>query len=136
GRLNWNKPMSTASKTYRGGFEVESMVTGAVYVPPLGTTNRVLSFSNGVVVCRGGELAQPVSTNVVVSSNNKVTIPGSAKPILTLTPATGLFNGSLVDPATGKPISFKGVLLQGLDFGAGYFLGTNQSGAVRFEAAP
>jgi hypothetical protein len=112
------------------------MFTGAVYNPPLGTTNRILSFSNGVVVCQGGELSQPVTTNVVVAPNNKVTSPGSTKPVLTLTPATGLFNGSVVDPTTGKPLLLKGALLQGLDFGSGYFLGTNQSGQVRFEAAP
>jgi hypothetical protein len=135
GRLNWNKPAMAASKYYRNGFDVESMLTGSRYIPPLGATNRILSFSNGVVVCSGGNLSQPVTNAVSIGTNNKVTNLGPARLVFTMMPATGLFSGIVVDPTTGKAIPFKGALLQGLDFGAGHFLRTNQSGQVSLRPA-
>jgi hypothetical protein len=41
-----------------------------------------------------------------------------------------LFQGSVINPATGKPIAVKGALLQKQNLGFGYFLGTNQTGSV------
>src|SRR5262249_12679256 len=97
GRLNWSKPALATSKYYPSGFNVESMFTGSVYVPPVGVTNRILSFSNGVVMCQGGNIVSPLTNNVVIASNNKVTNLSSNKLVLTIAPATGLFSGSVVD---------------------------------------
>ena len=130
GRLNWNKPALATSKYYRDGFSIESMLTGSAYSPPVSATDRILSFSNGVVVWSGGNLSQPMTNNVVISPNNKVTLPASGKTVLTIAPATGLLRGSVSDATTGKLFLFKGALLKGWDSGAGYFLGTNQSGRV------
>jgi hypothetical protein len=35
-----------------------------------------------------------------------------------------------MNPGTGKPTPFNGVILQNQDFGAGLFLGTNETGSV------
>lgn len=42
----------------------------------------------------------------------------------------GRFKGTLRDNGTGKPTALNGVIHPGPGFGAGYFLGTNQSGSI------
>ena len=60
-------------------------------------------------------------------------INGSSNALsLNLTLSSGLFSGSATVPGTKQKVSFKGALLQNVDVGYGYFLGTNQSGSVYF----
>jgi hypothetical protein len=66
--------------------------------------------------------------------NNKVT--GSGGLTLSITTTTGLFKGSALNPATGKPILFQGALFKKGNPGVGYFLGSTQSGEVHLDAAP
>jgi hypothetical protein len=55
---------------------------------------------------------------------------------LTVRTSSGLFHGSVINPETGKPITVNGIVLQNQNFGAGFFLGTNQSGSVLLSPAP
>ena len=57
-------------------------------------------------------------------------ISGTNLSRLTITNTTGLFGGTLTNRATNKAISISGAVLQKLNAGYGYFLGTNQSGSV------
>ncbi|HXU75129.1 MAG TPA: hypothetical protein VN794_01100, partial [Methylomirabilota bacterium] len=52
---------------------------------------------------------------------------------LTFSSSAGTFKGTVVDPATGGPVSFKGAVLQRFNLGGGYFRGTNESGLVWIE---
>jgi hypothetical protein len=45
----------------------------------------------------------------------------------------GMFNGTTIDPDSGKPWPFKGIVLQKMNAGYGYLLGNNQSSAVVFK---
>jgi hypothetical protein len=54
---------------------------------------------------------------------------------MTLNKNNGLISGSFKVPGTATVRSFYGSLLQNRHAGYGYFLGTNQSGQVRIEAA-
>jgi len=49
---------------------------------------------------------------------------------MTVSTSSGSFKGSVIDPASGKSISFTGVVLQKQNFGGGFFTGTNQIGRV------
>jgi len=49
---------------------------------------------------------------------------------LAFSPPTGAFNGSVVEPSTGKSLSFSGAVLQKISSGYGFLLGTNQSSRV------
>jgi hypothetical protein len=49
---------------------------------------------------------------------------------------TGLFTGKFKHPVTGATVPFRGAFLQKQNFGAGWFLGADQSGFVNFEPAP
>ena len=136
GALTWIKPALPLTRYYPGGFTNETSVIGSRYVPPVGVTNRVLTFTNGLVGFTGGNLMQPFTNDVTLRLNNKVTNGSSNKLVLTIVPATGLFNGTAMTPDTGRTIVFKGALLQRQDFGAGYFLDTNRIGQVFFGPAP
>jgi len=53
---------------------------------------------------------------------------------LKITMTTGALSGSFANPSNPKQsITIKGVLLQNQTNAAGYFLGTNQSGAFLLE---
>jgi hypothetical protein len=73
---------------------------------------------------------------VVVTDLSKVINLSSNKLVLTTAKPSGLFSGTVVLPKTGKSKPFKGAILQKLDVGYGYFLGTNQGGRVEFKAVP
>jgi hypothetical protein len=45
-------------------------------------------------------------------------------------PFTGLFNGTVMDPSSGKTLNFKGIVLQKRNAGFGFLLGTNLSSRV------
>ena len=132
GWVSWIKPAISGAKYYPAGFDIETNgVTGSAYHS---TTNPVTIFANGMVLLTDGNLAASVSNNVAVGLNNKVANLGgnSSKLTVTLTPAKGLFTGTVTPTNSAAAIKFNGVILQKQQMGAGYFLGTNQSGQVFF----
>jgi hypothetical protein len=54
---------------------------------------------------------------------------------MSVTASNGFFNGAVKVPGTTRTNTFKGVVLQDAGAGFGYFLGTNQSGQVRWQDA-
>jgi hypothetical protein len=52
---------------------------------------------------------------------------------LTINPSAGSFSGWFVNPGTGRKVTMSGVILQNQDSGRGFFLGTNESGAVLLQ---
>ena len=77
-------------------------------------------------------LSSPLTNEVTLSALNKITVTSTNtnKLVLTLSLPTGLLNGSFLNPDTKKTSPIKGVVLQKQNTGGGFFLGTNQSGAV------
>jgi hypothetical protein len=130
GLLLWTKPHA-GGVFYPAGFITEVMAYGSRYVvPPAGT--GALSLSNAVVVLAGGNLDSTFNEDVVFTPFNKV-IPAPPNPqklVLTISASSGLFSGSFLNPQTLRSSPIRGVLLQKQNAGAGYFLGTNQSGSV------
>jgi len=135
GELSWIKPALATSKYYPLGFTNASDAVGAFYAAPL-TANRVVNITSGTVEFLHGNLIQPITNNVLLTTNNKIINLSSNKLTMTFTLASGLFKGSVTDTNTSKSIPFTGALLQKLDTGYGHFLGTNQSGEVLLSPAP
>lgn len=131
GNLHWTKPALPSSKLYPGGFAFSLGAYGSRYTAPA-AGERVLNLTSAVLAFEGGDLPEPVQCEIELSTDNKVTNLSTNKLTVTITPATGLFGGSLVHPVTGKAIPFKGALLENANGGGGYFLGTNASGRVQF----
>lgn len=132
GLLSWIKPALPPSKQYPGGFACETMTIGSHYVRPATGTNRVLNFSQTTIQFQDGNLAVPFTNTVTLSANNQITNLSSNKLTLAISVANGLFRGSVVDPSTDKPFSFRGALLQKQNIGCGFLLGTNLSSRVAF----
>jgi hypothetical protein len=130
GELSWIKPAQLGIKYYPAGFTNEVTAVGSRYTQPAGLTNRVIHLTNGVVSFEGGNLSAPFTNLVSLTLSNRVI--NASSNTLSLTLSSGLFSGSATVPVTRQNVSFKGALLQNMDVGYGYFLGTNQSGSVYF----
>ncbi len=136
GGLQWISLASPSTRLYPNGFTNVLDVAGAGF-SAAGETNGVLGFSAGTVEFSGGAFAEvwglpvahdPLSDRVTDASTNRLG--------LVISQSTGLFRGTVIDPETGRPLLFKGAVLQDGNFAAGYFLRTNASGRVWFGEAP
>ena len=135
GSVVWLKSAS-ASKYYPGGFTNQLEASGIPYQSaPVGTRLLDLSDGTGSLLLTGGGLSSPASTSLKLDSNNKVTDLSGHKLTLSLAPTSGLFHGSVLNPDTGKPITFQGALFPDWNVGLGYFLTPNQSGQVYLAPA-
>ena len=131
GQLGWFKLLQPKARLYPGGFTNSTEVVGSVYgytngLPVLGLTGGQLSLTNG-------NLAQSISNPVVLGPNfhaavQEASVQKTNK--LAFKTSSGMFKGTVMNPATGKPITVNGVILQNQDLGAGYFLGSTESGSV------
>lgn len=126
GLVSWIKP-TIASKYYAGGLTNESQVVGSVYVPPSKTEQQLRRTE---LVCAGGNLGGTVTGEVMVLPNGTMMAQSGGALKIGVSPATGLFKGTVLDPATGRPRVFSGVVLQKWNIGSGLVLGTNQVGLV------
>jgi hypothetical protein len=130
GLLSWIKYPSTATGFYRAGFSNELAVIGSRYAGS--TSNRVIRMDYGQVIATDGNLAGPVVNTVRLGPTSTITTSGADGFKMTLNRTNGVFSGSFRVPGTTTTRSFYGSLLQNRDVGLGYFLGTNQSGGIRF----
>ena len=87
----------------------------------------------------GGNLPFTITNQITLTSNNVITLTwrrleNTNKLLLTINKTSGAISGSFANPANPKQtIKVNGVLLQNQTNAAGYFLGTNQSGAFLLE---
>jgi formylglycine-generating enzyme required for sulfatase activity len=108
---------------YPGGCTNKSIILTSRYVAPkagvraLAVTNAGASFS-----ASPGSLASPFVNQLAWGANNRVTNRSSNRLVMTITNSTGLFAGSVVDPASGATLVYKGALLQDRNYGSGLIL--------------
>ena len=86
----------------------------------------------------GGNLGGDIVKDVYIDSNGFVAFAylNSENVQMKIDTATGQFSGSFTHPALDETISFKGLILQLEKDGAGYFLGTSESGFVIIQLVP
>jgi len=131
GQMHWNKIPNSRDTYYANGFNLNPTATGSVYQPPLKNA-AILNFSDGLLMLTGESLDGAVVNYVTVNANYRVINLSSNRVTLVLNPSTGLFRGTLINPADRKSIAVSGALLQQQNAGWGYFLRQNQSGRVYF----
>ena len=136
GDVSWIKPMSTQSRFYTNGFRYQATATGSRYWPSTGLLDPVLNLTNATLDFSGGNLIEAFTHQVVLTNATKFLNITDNKPALTLTKADGSFSGTAVDPHDGRRATFKGVLHQKGNYGAGFWPGTNETSAVRLEKVP
>jgi hypothetical protein len=131
GDLFWSKPALSA-KVYPAAFSWQTPAYGARYYPP-GKGENVfgLTSSSLELMLEGGNLGQAITEEFTLNASDQATGANGKKMNLTFTPSTGLFKGGVTNTiAPHESITFNGVVLQNQTTGCGFFLGTNQSGAV------
>ena len=123
GTLSWIK-LANPRARYPGGFTNEHEAVGSAYTAPTGA-NHVLNFVNSRMDFIGGDLASDLSVALVVGpKNTQASGPGLS---MTFYPASGLYYGRALDPATSQWFNFGGAVLQKVNAGYGYLLGPTQS---------
>jgi len=131
GNLIWMKAAQPKRKLYPNAFTNDTQVVGTAYR----FTKKLPSWYDFIgydVQLNNGNLDQLIDSQFTFRSDSKYI--NAEKKSLNITTSTGRFTGSVINPATGKPLPFKGVLLQNADVaGCGTFLGTNQSGSVLIQ---
>jgi hypothetical protein len=132
GALGWIKPALPKTKLYSGGFTSETTTIGSSYVRPATSTNRVLNLTQTSLIFSGGNLSSAFTNTITLSERNKVGNLSGNKLSMSISTASGLFGGNVINPATGKSSSFKGAVLQNQIGGAGFLPGTNRSARVTF----
>jgi hypothetical protein len=134
GKVLWLKPVGAVSKTYMGGFTNAVNAVGSSYNSAVGT--KALSMGTGQFVLSGAGLAQPITNAITLSSDNKILMPAGSQFTLQLSAASGLFQGTVLNPQTQKKITFQGVVQRKGNYGAGFFLNGNLSGEVYLSRTP
>jgi hypothetical protein len=132
GPVSWIKLPQANTKFYPAGFDFtnDPVATGSLYTFTKGTP--VLTLTNGgTVVLQNGDLSQPITNSFSLDSNNKITSPDKMN--LSIVTSSGLFRGTVVNPATGKPVSVNGAILQNQNAGFGSFPGTTHTGSVQMN---
>jgi hypothetical protein len=136
----WIKPARPRDRYYANGFHEVRPVGVARYLAPAVGRNA-LDWTNGVVRIGGGNLPQPLVSQVLLTNNKLKVLGGTiSNLVLGLSRSSGVITGSFVHPVTRVKTSFSGALIQDPSGfvqipSAGWFLGTNQSGFVILEAA-
>lgn len=127
GSVDWIK-LPQRGKYYTNGFDftIDNAV-GSFFTFSTGTP--ILNLTNGVIILQEGGLTTPITNDVSIASNNKVT--GTNGLALHFVSGTGLFNGSVKDPQNNnKPIMVNGAVLTKQNAGFGTFLGAGETGQV------
>jgi len=134
GDVEWIRPSQYGDGLYPAGFtnrmRPQSSVFQLTYSAPL------VNFSTGLVSFVEGNLPGNFTNQFALRTNSIVrNLSGNSMNLRMLT-LSGLFRGVVVDPHSGRKIPFAGAMLQEQNSGKGYFLGTDESGAVLVNPIP
>ena len=132
GTLAWARPALPKERLYPDGFTSDTTVLGSLFIRPANSTNRVLNLTQTYIVFSGGNLSVAFTNAIVLSGKNQVTNRSDNKLSLSISTSSGLFSGTVLNPATDKSSSFRGAVLQNQVGGGGFLLGTNRSARVSF----
>ncbi len=125
GQLYWNNPSDN-------GFSTVASVSGSYFTPAL-QGNNLLNFSDGLVALNGGDLGSALQGEIWLYPNGRVVNKSDLHLNLAFSPGNGVFNGTVIDPDTKRPMPVHGVALQKSNVASGYFIGGGQSGQVVVE---
>ena len=139
GDLSWLKPGFTKSPFYSNGFPYRATATGSRYRASTGLLDPVLNLTNATLGFIGGNLIQAFTNQVVLTNATKLLNLSINNLTFTLTKANGSFSGTVTHPNvpnSGRKATYKGVVHQKGNYGAGFSPGTNETSAVRLEKVP
>lgn len=127
GHLYWER-LPEAGALYPAGFSFTNGIdaSGSFYTFYIG--RRSLNFTNGMMVLQQADISPAITNYFTLNSNDSLTSTNQPKGSIAI--ITGIFKGTIVNPANSVSIPVNGVLLQGQTNGFGFFVNSNQSGSV------
>lgn len=128
GNITWLKLPEPRTKSYSAGFTNQMQTFVSLYQPA--NNGLELNLTNGSIIFQNGDLSQSITNGFSADSDAKISGPNKLN--VSIAGSSGSFKGNLMNPLTGKVISFYGVVLQRQHFGRGFFLDGDQSGNVYF----
>ena len=134
GTLHWFRPAGGTTAMYQGGFT--NLAVPVIGSPYRSTEKPPLALTTAQVTLDGGDLPFTLTNQVTLESSGTIIVspPNTNKLALTINKTTGAITGSFANPSNPKQsIKINGILFQNQTNAAGYFLGTNQSGAFLLE---
>jgi hypothetical protein len=134
--VDWFRPVVPTSAFYPAGFNTVVTLAGNKYVRPV---NFSPSFSgNAQLTLGGGNLGTDIVKDVYIDAKGDVAFAfvNDENVQMKLNPATGQFSGSFTHPTLTETIIFKGLVLQIDKTGAGYFVGSSETGFAVIQLLP
>ncbi len=132
GVFNWIKPALSGTPPFIKRLRRATRTLRLELSASTNSVDHALLFNRGGVEFSAGNLAADFENEVILDENNKVSNLGTNKLTLSISKSSGLFSGTVTPPGAARSISFKGALHQKQNYGGGFFLGTDQSGRVKF----
>lgn len=131
---HWTKAAQARTKRFPSGFVTKLTPFGGKYTVPA-KNKPVLDLTGGELLStfdRGG-LFTPLSSSFTFSGAKAVVVAGSndARATAVFDGTTGFVNGTF-NPA-GKPVKYRGAVIQRDKTVAGFFLGTADAGSVEMR---
>jgi len=125
GTLYWTKPTQTSGVYYQAGFNTTTTFEAARYAAP------ALASGTGAITIGGGDLnPSAVTDGLTISKTGLATLVNNAV-TLAISPSTGAFTGTFLNPLTNKRTPYAGIIYQKAPAeGLGLFLGSDQTGSV------
>jgi hypothetical protein len=130
GNLDWTKLKIASANRYAAGFDFAPALEGSHFIA--GSAKApVLDFSGGVLILTGDGIPNGLTNYFTIDPDQRLV--SSNRLSLNFSPSSGLFTGTQPNPLPGRaPLSFRGVFLPKENYGAGYFIVSDLSGAVYF----
>jgi hypothetical protein len=137
GKIIWVKPAGAQSsaKSYSGGFTNRADAAGLTYSVPA-RNQQLFPWNWGQAILSGAQISGLWTNLFYLDLPAHQFVPDNTTLKLSVTPSSGLFQGSIVNPDTGRPVKFQGVLFQDVNVGLGYFLNADQSGQIYLGPTP
>jgi uncharacterized delta-60 repeat protein len=127
GTLWWKKPGGLSSLIHPAGITNRIDTIGSRFAAVAKGT-PVLNLPAGVTVLGHGNLPDPITHAITLGGDNRIL--GSNALVLTFSTTKGTMAGTFIDPTTARKRTVKGVALPNQNQARGFFLGTDEGGAV------
>jgi len=127
--ISWSKKAGKGP-LYVGGFSNILQLIGSPWHAPTAASPVLTNLFSPVLSLSGGDLPQALS--IPVTNKNDLTY-SATNASLTISAPSGKFSGWFDNPVSRKKTVFSGVVLTNEVSARGFFLGTNQSGAVLLQ---
>lgn len=135
GSLDWFKPRMPNARFYPTGFTTQVSLAGSRYLvskPPLSAWKLPQLAGNVRWTAEGGGLSNPLADWITLDRLGAATVLSPAIHGLSvrMDNASGLIAGSFVHPDLGRPVRFRGVILQKQNRAVGAFSGDRRTGLI------